>query len=376
MKFHEWTNSDGEVLILRRVPKDRKTCNGFVWPRGVGASVEAPDWGTKGDTECGGGLHGWPWGWGIGDGCDYDIINDIWLVVGVKPGDIRGELDDGAKCKFHRGIIRVEGSFLDAMAAIRTGFEKCVAAVAKHNTDSLESAAVGHHSISAAAGTYSKSAVAGHSSKSAAAGQSGRSAAAGDYSESVAAGDYSASAAAGDYSKSAAAGRQSTSTAAGRHSKSAAAGKCSKSTAAGDYSKSAVAGDYSNSAVAGHQSTSTVAGHHSKSAAAGIYSKSAAAGQYSTSAIAGDYSKSAAAGCHSKSAAVGHHSKSTAAGNNTIATIAGTGRVRAGENGAIAIAYQEDDGGYRFVCGKVGEDGIKADTWYIVQDGKLVPIDE
>lgn len=45
--------------------------------------------------------------------------------------------------------------------------------------------------------------------------------------------------------------------------------------------------------------------------------------------------------------------------------------MKAGERGAFAIAYWTDADGYRFLCAKVGENGIKADTWYRVIDGKL-----
>ena len=130
MNFHQYTNDDGEVLILRRIPQNRRTHNDFIWPAGVGALVECPDWNDG--PKCGGGLHGWPWGFGLGDGYDYDIIADIWLVVGVKPEDVVGELGGGAKCKFRRGIIRLEGSFDDAMSAVRYGFDGCVQEMAAH----------------------------------------------------------------------------------------------------------------------------------------------------------------------------------------------------------------------------------------------------
>ena len=50
------------------------------------------------------------------------------------------------------------------------------------------------------------------------------------------------------------------------------------------------------------------------------------------------------------------------------------GRVRVGENGAFAIAYEAADGP-RFLAGKAGENGIKADTWYEVVNGELVECD-
>ena len=127
--FHNFTDENGEVLILRRIPKSRVTDGSgkgksFTWPTGVGSVVECPDWNPE--PKCGGGLHGWPCGFGLGEGCDYDIIDDIWLVIGAKPEDVVGELDGGAKCKFRRGTIRLEGSFGEAMAKVAPVFRACV----------------------------------------------------------------------------------------------------------------------------------------------------------------------------------------------------------------------------------------------------------
>lgn len=67
---HQWTNGGDEVLLLRYVGKDGESFGGFKWPLTVGSGVEAPDWNTR--VECGGGLHGWPWGFSIGEGKEPD----------------------------------------------------------------------------------------------------------------------------------------------------------------------------------------------------------------------------------------------------------------------------------------------------------------
>jgi len=105
-----------EILVLRTCTSDmtgtHEKARGFVWPRR--GRVEAPDW--RDDDECGGGLHGLPWGAG-----DIDMLSEggIWLVVRVStaPGRYRsgqGKLD--GKCKFRSGTVVYAG---DRSGAVR-----------------------------------------------------------------------------------------------------------------------------------------------------------------------------------------------------------------------------------------------------------------
>jgi len=330
MNFHEWTNENGEVLILRRIPQNRLT-NGngkgrdFIWPIGVGSVVTAPDW--KPTNKCGHGLHGWPWGFGLGDGCNYDIINDVWLVIGVKPNDIVGEIDGGAKCKFRSGTIRMEGQFGDAMKCVAAGFMACAAVIAKMTPC--------NDGKSTVAGNFGKSTVAG------------------------------------DYGKSTVAGNDGQSTVAGDNGQSTVAGNDGKSTVAGDDGKSTVAGDYGKSTVAGDNGKSTVAGNCGQSTVAGDYGQSTVAGDYGQSTVAGDNGQSTVAGDYGQSTVAGNCGSASVDGMNGLVAIAGTGRVRVGPRGAFAVAYYTNVDGWRFLTGKVGEAGIEADTWYVVLDGRL-----
>ena len=68
----------------------------------------------------------------------------------------------------------------------------------------------------------------------------------------------------------------------------------------------------------------------------------------------------------------GNRARIVATGENATIVCAGGGaRVKSGKGGCFALTWH-DGTRHRIVVGYVGEDGIKADTWYRVEDGKLV----
>ena len=162
---HNWTDDGDKVLVLRRINPDGTSRGGFKWPDGIDVEVLCPDWNPE--PVCGGGLHGWPWGMGLGDGCDYSIITDRWLVIAVAPSDIVGNIEKGLKCKFSRGIKIHDGTFSSAWALISSGRHRCIEAMAKDGAPSISS---GNSSTAASSGNSSKAASSGDSSKAASSG--------------------------------------------------------------------------------------------------------------------------------------------------------------------------------------------------------------
>ena len=84
-------------------------------------------------------------------------------------------------------------------------------------------------------------------------------------------------------------------------------------------------------------------------------------------------SPNSSSGDSSKAASSGDYSKAEAKGLQTVAMVAGrNGLARAGEKGAFAPAWLDGEQ-MRIAVGIVGENGIKADTWYCVnKTGQLV----
>lgn len=146
---HQWTNESGEVLILRFVGKDGKAFGGFPHPSDVGAKLTVPEewndgWGKKPDdwkagwdasASYGGGIHGWPWGLGLGD-VNPPEWDTTWQVYGATPQDVVGEIDGAMKCKFREGTLRYNGDLRSALMFILDGQKKWV----EHFADGASSA--------------------------------------------------------------------------------------------------------------------------------------------------------------------------------------------------------------------------------------------
>ena len=102
----------------------------------------------------------------------------------------------------------------------------------------------------------------------------------------------------------------------------------------------------------------------SPNSSSGDGSKAASSGYGSKAASSGDGSKAASSGNGSTAASSGYGSKAASSGEATIAMVAGqNGRAKAGPNGCVALVWHDGQRN-RIAVGYVGEDGIKADTWY------------
>ena len=101
----------------------------------------------------------------------------------------------------------------------------------------------------------------------------------------------------------------------------------------------------------------------------------AASGNSSKLAASGNYSQLAASGYYSQLAASGDSSQLAASGKSAIAMAAAPGcTAKVGENGCIALTrWVESEKRFRVSVAYVGEDGIKQDVWYSLDDeGKFV----
>ena len=120
-------------------------------------------------------------------------------------------------------------------------------------------------------------------------------------------------------------------------------------------------GNRSAASNTGYQSAASNTGNRSAASNTGNRSAASNTGDYSAASNTGDYSAASNTGYQSAAEVSGSHSVAAAFGIES--------KARASENSAIVLCYRNDEGELIHIrASKVGDNGIKADTWYVLNE--------
>jgi len=145
----------------------------------------------------------------------------------------------------------------------------------------------------------------------------------------------------------------------GNRSAASNTGNRSAASNTGDYSAASNTGNRSAASNTGYYSAASNTGNRSAASNTGNYSAASNTGNYSAASNTGYYSAAEVSGSHSVAAAFGIESKA-----------------RAGESGAIVLCFRDDEGELIHIrASKVGDNGVKANTWYqLDESGEFVEV--
>ena len=144
-----------------------------------------------------------------------------------------------------------------------------------------------------------------------------------------------------------------------------------------DAAKVSNTGDYSAATNTGDYSAATNTGFQSAATNTGDYSAATNTGDYSAATNTGNYSAATNTGNRSAATNTGNRSAAEVSGKQSIAVALGwQSKAKAGIDGAIVCVYRNDVGDLIHIkASKVGENNIKADTWYMLDsDGEFVEV--
>ncbi|MGU3523865.1 hypothetical protein ACLBW2_12270 [Enterobacteriaceae bacterium C23F] len=120
-------------------------------------------------------------------------------------------------------------------------------------------------------------------------------------------------------------------------------------------------------------------GDYSAASNTGDCSAASNTGYQSAASNTGDYSAASNTGNRSAASNTGYQSAAEVSGSHSVAAAFGIeSKARASESSAIVLCYRDEDGELIHIrASKVGENGIKPDTWYTLnEDGQFEEIEE
>ncbi|EMW7738388.1 hypothetical protein AAFQ48_004296 [Yersinia enterocolitica] len=178
----------------------------------------------------------------------------------------------------------------------------------------------------------------------------------------------------GDRSAATNTGYRSAATNTGNRSAATNTGDRSAATNTGDWSAATNTGNWSAATNTGNWSAATNTGNRSAATNTGYRSAATNTGYRSAATNTGNWSAATNTGYRSAATNTGNWSAAEVSGSQSVAASFGEGgKAKASENGAIVLCYRDDDGEIIHIrASKVGENGIKPDVWYSLnEDGEF-----
>ncbi|MDP8830226.1 hypothetical protein QZQ13_20320 [Serratia marcescens] len=181
-------------------------------------------------------------------------------------------------------------------------------------------------------------------------------------------------------------GNRSAASNTGYYSAASNTGNRSAASNTGNYSAASNTGDYSAASNTGNRSAASNTGNYSAASNTGYYSAASNTGNRSAASNTGDYSAASNTGNYSAASNTGNYSAASNTGDYSAAEVSGShsvaaaygieGKARAAENSALVLCYRNDEGELIHIrASKVGENGIKPDVWYqLDEDGEFTEV--
>ncbi|MDP8850499.1 hypothetical protein QZQ25_20090 [Serratia marcescens] len=190
-------------------------------------------------------------------------------------------------------------------------------------------------------------------------------------------GNRSAASNTGYYSAASNTGNRSAASNTGNYSAASNTGYYSAASNTGDYSAASNTGNRSAASNTGNYSAASNTGYYSAASNTGNRSAASNTGDYSAASNTGNYSAASNTGNYSAASNTGDYSAAEVSGSHSVAAAYGIeGKARAAENSALVLCYRNDEGELIHIrASKVGENGIKPDVWYqLDEDGEFTEV--
>ena len=147
-------------------------------------------------------------------------------------------------------------------------------------------------------------------------------------------------------------------------------GKESEVATTGYMANAATTGYRANAATTGEWANAATTGEGANAATTGEGANAATTGDGANAATTGYMANAATTGYRANAATTGEWANAATTGEHAVAAALGIeGKAKAGISGAIVLCYRNDEGHLIHIrASKVGENGIKPDAWYSLDE--------
>ena len=138
----------------------------------------------------------------------------------------------------------------------------------------------------------------------------------------------------------------------------------------GDWANAATTGDWANAATTGYRANAATTGYCANAATTGDWANAATTGDRANAATTGDWANAATTGYRANAATTGYRANAATTGKHAVAAALGIeAKAKASEGGAIVLVHRTDSGDLLQIrASKVGENGIKPNVWYSLDE--------
>ena len=174
----------------------------------------------------------------------------------------------------------------------------------------------------------------------------------------------------GDRGAASATGERGAASATGGYGAASATGYKGAASATGYKGAASATGDYGVASATGYRGAASATGEQGAASATGGYGATSATGYKGAASATGDYGVASATGYKGAASATGDYGVASATGEASVAISTGYGgKTMARNTGAIVLVSRDASGNIKHIrASKVGDNGIKPDTWYELDD--------
>jgi len=174
----------------------------------------------------------------------------------------------------------------------------------------------------------------------------------------------------GSCANAATTGYQANAATTGYQANAATTGYQANAATTGSWANAATTGSCANAATTGSCANAATTGYQANAATTGSCANAATTGSCANAATTGSCANAATTGSCANAATTGYRANAATTGEHSVAAALGIkGKAKAGLGGAIVLCYRKYDGSLVHIrASKVGENGIKPDVWYSLDE--------